>query len=114
MYVYLSGQYEVFDTNLNNRVEVELAISSEAPLNEQPITIIIPFYLAEVSKLPPGASYTYGFWGRPPAEMGRLELHLPADVGHCLIRLEGYLPGKSVLWRNSCLLYTSPSPRDRG
>ena len=55
-------------------------------------------------------------------QIGVLQNHLVYNLNHCfgnislieLIQLEKYKDQVTNFMRNDCLLYTSPSPRDRG
>lgn len=99
-WVFLSEQYEPLELDLQDKVLVDISFNlTVPPIVQQSITMGIPFSLNNVSGLPEGASYTYGFWGYPPR--GILTINLPAYTSNSSIRLEGNIPSKSVLWRNS-------------
>jgi len=98
VWVFLSGRYKFFDLDVRDEVRVNLTISLTEPLPFV-ISAAIPFSLSEVKNLPPGASYTYGFWGYPPT--GTLMIYLPANTSYSSIELMGYISGSSFFWRNT-------------
>jgi hypothetical protein len=102
--VFLAEHYELWDLNIHNEVIVNVTLNLAEPSTTS-YAIYVPtwFSLTKVSNLPPGANYTYGFWGVPP--IGILTVYIPASVSYLSVKLEGYSSGFSVLWRNTAEVF---------
>lgn len=102
--VYLAEHYGFFDLNVRDDVVVDITMRlAEPPTTPHVISATIRFFLTGVTGLPPGANYTYGFWGAPP--VGVLEIYLPANVSYSSAKLRGYMLGSSVLWKNTAEIH---------
>jgi len=65
--VFLSDNYDLWNLNIHHNVKANLTINlKEPPPTKYELSIRLLFFLENVSGLPPGANYTYGFWGYPP------------------------------------------------
>jgi len=98
--VFLNKRYEFLELDIRDEVIANVSRqSTETPTIPWTISVAVPFSLTNISGLPEGAYYTYGFWGYPPS--GTLSVYLPANTSFSSICLEGYLSGSSVLWRTT-------------
>jgi hypothetical protein len=105
-WVFLSNKFNAFDLNVRNNIRVDISVNLEqTPDEPYVISAIIPFSLTNVTDLPEGGSYSFGFWGYPP--IGVLRLDIPANVTGSIARLWGYMSGSSFLWRNVCEIQIS-------
>jgi len=104
VWVFLSERYKFFDLNIRDEVVVNITTSlTEPPATPYVISTVLSFSFTEVTDLPPGAYYTYGFWGLPP--VGILNIYLPANTSYSSIKLKGHLSGSSVFWRNTAEIF---------
>ncbi|MEM3641599.1 MAG: hypothetical protein QXH37_06745 [Candidatus Bathyarchaeia archaeon] len=102
--VFLSGHYGLWEMNVRHDIRVNLTLYlREAPQTDYTITCAVLFSLDDVTGLPSGANYTYGFWGYPP--IGTLNVYFPKNVSKASIFLEGHFTSSSVLWRNSAEVF---------
>jgi len=98
--VFLSNNYRLFEAALNQKVEIVINFNFTTPPTQN-YRIVIRTYLSKVRaiELPPNVTYTYGFWGYPP--IGTLTFNFPGNFSLGTVKLEGYIPGSSILFRNA-------------
>jgi len=104
--IFLSNSYHLFNVNMKQKVDITINFNFTTP-PVQNYQIIIRIFLSSVKvvELPSNATYTYGFWGYPP--IGTLTFNLPGNSSSGSIRLEGYITGSSILFRNA---FNVPAP----
>jgi hypothetical protein len=99
IWVSIANRYQALELDIRNDLRVDISTMLGENMNEPyEIFAVIPFTLTEVTDLPVGANYTYGFWGYNP--VGVLRLLIPANVTSSTVTLMGFTYGSSLLWRN--------------
>jgi hypothetical protein len=99
IWVSIANRYQALELDIRNDLRVDISTTLGENMNEPyEIFAVIPFTLTEVTDLPVGANYTYGFWGYNP--VGVLRLLIPANVTSSTVTLMGFTYGSSLLWRN--------------